>query len=68
MVITTAVILLLVLLLAPILLIRFRKRWVAAFNLVHRPISSLWNRLAFVGLDGGEAFWGEGPDSPWWSR
>jgi hypothetical protein len=39
-----------------------------ATNLVHRPISSLWNRLAFVGLDGGEAFWGEGPDSPWWSR
>ena len=37
-------------------------------GLVHRPISSLWNRLAFVGLDGGEAFWGEGPDSPWWSR
>jgi hypothetical protein len=37
-------------------------------HLVHRPISSLWNRLAFVGLDGGEAFWGEGPDSPWWSR
>ena len=37
-------------------------------TLVHRPISSLWNRLAFVGLDGGEAFWGEGPDSPWWSR
>jgi len=37
-------------------------------ELVHRPISSLWNRLAFVGLDGGEAFWGEGPDSPWWSR
>jgi probable HAF family extracellular repeat protein len=37
-------------------------------DLVHRPISSLWNRLAFVGLDGGEAFWGEGPDRPWWSR
>jgi len=34
MTITTAVILLLAILLAPILLIRFRKRWVAAFNLV----------------------------------
>jgi deazaflavin-dependent oxidoreductase (nitroreductase family) len=33
MAITAAVILLLVILLAPILLIRFRKRWVAAFNL-----------------------------------
>ena len=33
MLITTAVILLLAILLAPILLIRFRKRWVAAFNL-----------------------------------
>jgi len=31
--ITTAVILLLTILVAPILLIRFRKRWVAAFNL-----------------------------------
>src|SRR5712692_4120219 len=31
--ITTAVILLLAILVAPILLIRFRKRWVAAFNL-----------------------------------
>ena len=30
--ITTAVILLLAVLVAPILLIRFRKRWVAAFN------------------------------------
>ena len=33
MVITASVILLLAILLAPILLIRFRKRWVAAFNL-----------------------------------
>jgi deazaflavin-dependent oxidoreductase (nitroreductase family) len=33
LVIITAVILLLAILLAPILLIRFRKRWVAAFNL-----------------------------------
>jgi hypothetical protein len=45
-----------------------RERRFRDTTLVHRPISSLWNRLAFVGLDGGEAFWGEGPDSPWWSR
>jgi len=31
--ITTSIILLLAFLLAPVLLIRFRKRWVAAFNL-----------------------------------
>ncbi len=31
--ITTVVILLLAILVAPVLLIRFRKRWVAAFNL-----------------------------------
>jgi uncharacterized membrane protein required for colicin V production len=33
MIIAASVILLLALLLAPILLVRFRKRWVAAFNL-----------------------------------
>jgi hypothetical protein len=40
--IATAVILLLTILVAPILLIRFRKRWVAAFNLVvtNRMVSS----------------------------
>ncbi|HZW96099.1 MAG TPA: hypothetical protein VFF64_24350 [Candidatus Eremiobacteraceae bacterium] len=41
--ITAWVILLLVLVLAPILLIRFRKRWVAAFNLaVTNRITSLF--------------------------
>ena len=41
--ITAWVILLLVLAVVPILLIRFRKRWVAAFNLlVTNPITSLF--------------------------
>jgi len=52
MVITTAVLLLLVLLLAPILLIRFRKRWVAAFNLAitNRITSRFAARLPGFGI------------------
>src|SRR6266487_5799983 len=52
MLITTAVILLLVLVLAPILLIRFRKRWVAAFNLAvtNRITSQFAARLPGFGI------------------
>jgi hypothetical protein len=47
MLITAGVILLLAILLAPILLIRFRKRWVAAFNLAvtNRITSPFADRL-----------------------
>jgi deazaflavin-dependent oxidoreductase (nitroreductase family) len=50
--ITTSVISLLVLLLAPILLIRFRKRWVAAFNLAvtNRVTSRFAARLPGFGI------------------
>src|SRR3984893_9172896 len=50
--ITTAVILLLAVLVAPILLIRFRKRWVAAFNrtILHRMPSRFANRLPGFGI------------------
>src|ERR1017187_1474313 len=52
MLITTAVILLLAILLAPILLIRFRKRWVAAFNLAvtNRITSRFASRLPGFGI------------------
>ena len=52
MVIITAVILLLAILLAPILLIRFRKRWVAAFNLAvtNRITSRFAARLVGFGI------------------
>jgi len=50
--IPTAVILLLAILLAPILLIRFRKRWVAAFNLAvtNRITSRFAARLPGFGI------------------
>jgi deazaflavin-dependent oxidoreductase (nitroreductase family) len=50
--ITTVVILLLAILLAPILLIRFRKRWVAAFNLIvtNRITSRFAARLSGFGI------------------
>ena len=50
--ITTAIILLLAFLLAPILLIRFRKRWVAAFNLTvtNRITSRFADRLPGFGI------------------
>jgi len=50
--ITTVVILLLAILLAPILLIRFRKRWVAAFNLAvtNRITSRFAARLPGFGI------------------
>src|SRR3989442_10765423 len=50
--ITTAVILLLAILVAPILLIRFRKRWVAAFNLAvtNRITSRFAARLPGFGI------------------
>jgi hypothetical protein len=50
--ITTAVILILAILLAPILLIRFRKRWVAAFNLAvtNRITSPFADRLPGFGI------------------
>ena len=50
--ITTAVISLLAILLAPILLIRFRKRWVAAFNLAvtNRITRRFADRLPGVGI------------------
>ena len=50
--ITTAVILLLAILLAPILLIRYRKRWVAAFNLAvtNRITSRFAARLPGFGI------------------
>ena len=50
--IVTAVILLLVVLLAPILLIRFRKRWVAAFKLAitNRITSRFSSRLPGFGI------------------
>jgi deazaflavin-dependent oxidoreductase (nitroreductase family) len=50
--ITTAVIVLLAILLAPILLIRFRKRWVAAFNLAvtNRITSRFAARLPGFGI------------------
>src|ERR1700730_3999057 len=50
--ITTAVILLLAVLVAPILLIRFRKRWVAAFNrtILNRITSRFANRLPGFGI------------------
>jgi len=50
--ITTAVILLLAILVAPILLIRFRKRWVAAFNLAvtNRITSRFAARLPGFGV------------------
>jgi deazaflavin-dependent oxidoreductase (nitroreductase family) len=50
--ITTAVILFLAVLLAPILLIRFRKRWVAAFNLAvtNRITSRFAARLPGFGI------------------
>src|SRR5580658_2162518 len=49
---TTAIILLLAVLVAPILLIRFRKRWVAAFNLVvtNRITSRFAARLPGFGI------------------
>ena len=52
MVIATSVILLLAILLAPILLIRFRKRWVAAFNLAvtNRITSRFAARLPGFGI------------------
>jgi deazaflavin-dependent oxidoreductase (nitroreductase family) len=52
MVIAALVISLLVILLAPILLIRFRKRWVAAFNLAvtNRITSRFANRLPGFGF------------------
>ena len=52
MVITTSVILLLAILLTPILLIRFRKRWVAAFNLAvtNRITSRFAARLPGFGI------------------
>ena len=52
MLITIAVILLLAMLLAPILLIRFRKRWVAAFNLAvtNRITSRFAARLPGFGI------------------
>jgi len=52
MLITTAVISLLAILLAPILLIRFRKRWVAAFNLIvtNRITSRFAARLPGFGI------------------
>ena len=50
--ITTAVILLLAILLTPILLLRFRKRWVAAFNLAvtNRITSRFAARLPGFGI------------------
>jgi hypothetical protein len=50
--ITTAVILILAILLAPIVLIRFRKRWVAAFNLAvtNRITSRFADRLPGFGI------------------
>jgi deazaflavin-dependent oxidoreductase (nitroreductase family) len=52
MLITIGVILILALLLAPILLIRFRKRWVAAFNLfvTNRITSRFADRLPGFGI------------------
>ena len=52
MVVAALVISLLVILLAPILLIRFRKRWVAAFNLAvtNRITSRFANRLPGFGI------------------
>ena len=52
MLITTGIILLLAILLAPILLIRFRKRWVAAFNLAvtNRITSRFADRLPGFGI------------------
>jgi len=52
MLITTAIILLLALLLAPIILIRFRKRWVAAFNLAvtNRITGRFADRLPGFGI------------------
>ena len=52
MLITTVVILLLAILLAPVLLIRFRNRWVAAFNLAvtNRITSRFANRLPGFGI------------------
>src|SRR5580658_989815 len=49
---TTAIILLLAVLVAPILLIRFRKRWVAAFNLAvtNRITSRFAARLPGFGI------------------
>jgi deazaflavin-dependent oxidoreductase (nitroreductase family) len=50
--ITTAIILLLAFLLAPILLVRFRKRWVAAFNLAvtNRITGRFADRLPGFGI------------------
>ena len=50
--ITTVVILLLAILVAPVLLIRFRKRWVAAFNLAvtNRITSRFAARLPGFGI------------------
>ena len=52
MIIAASVIVLLAILLAPILLIRFRKRWVAAFNLAvtNRITSRFANRLPGFGI------------------
>ena len=52
MLITTGIILLLALLLVPILLIRFRKRWVAVFNLAvtNRITSRFADRLPGFGI------------------
>ena len=52
MVIAASVIALLAILLAPILLIRFRKRWVASFNLAvtNRITSRFANRLPGFGI------------------
>jgi deazaflavin-dependent oxidoreductase (nitroreductase family) len=52
MLITTAIILFLAILLVPVLLIRFRKRWVAAFNLVvtNRITSRFADRLPGFGI------------------
>src|ERR1700693_5570676 len=52
MLITTSIISLLAILLAPILLIRFRKRWVAAFNLAvtNRITGRFADRLLGFGI------------------
>jgi hypothetical protein len=52
MLVTISIILFLAILLAPILLIRFRKRWVAAFNLAvtNRITSRFADRLPGFGI------------------
>ena len=57
MLINTAVISILAILLAPVLLIRFRKRWVAAFNLaVTNRITSRFGILTHVGRKSGKVY------------